>query len=171
MYSDCAGVNSGAHAHVEASGISALQTPSFWEIHNTGNAHVTQVVIDATTCVANGGSATGFSPAMALISGGNLAAGTAYRLGTEFFTGLQNLPAGFTSIPAGSATPAGLRFDFTSFTACTDELIFDCESIPGNSSGSAYVGATVTVSFGPGSTVTGVMIAHPTVPYTAVLDL
>lgn len=171
VYSDCATVNPGAHAHIEARGNGAIQVASFWEIHNTGNVDITQVIIDTTTCAANGGTATGFTPAGFLNSGGNLAAGTSYRFLTETYAGLVGLPIGFTPIPAGSVSPTGLQFDFTNFTACTDEFVFDCESIPANTSGNAYIGATVTVTFASGPPLTGLMVADPSATNAAIINL
>jgi hypothetical protein len=172
VYTNCNAASPGAHVRVEARGTGAIQVQGFWEIHNTGFFDITQVTIDTTTCLANGGTATGFNTTGALNTGGTLASGTSYRFGSNNYVGLMNLPAGFTAIPAGSTTPTGLQFAFTSFTGCTDALIFDCDSLPtGNMNGNAYIGATITVNFFGGAVLSGLMVADPGDPTAAVFNM
>jgi hypothetical protein len=154
----------GNHAHVEARGVGAIQTTGFWEFTNTGSVDIMQVVVDAATAT---GGATGFLPTGALNSGGTLAAGTSYRFGSEVITGLTGpLPGLFTA-----PTPASLQFDFLSFNATIDDLIWDCESVPANIAGNTYIGATVTVTFVNATVLVGTLVADPLDPTAAVVDL
>lgn len=171
----------GPHAHVESRGTGAIQVTGFHEVWNTGDTAITQVIIDATTCLANGGSATGFAPSCALNSGGNLGLGTSYRFGTQGLTGLTNLPSGFTGIGLTS-TPcvgtaaavnmyAGLQFDFADFSPTIDHLVFDCDILPSNANGNALIGATVSVTFANATVLSGLMVADPADATAAVIDL
>lgn len=173
VYNDCGSSLPGPRCHVEARGAGAIQVQGYWEIHNTGSVDITQVKIDATTCVANGGTATGFSPIGNLNTGGSLQAGNSYRRNSQVYTGLTGLPPGFTGLSAQATAGnfGGLQFDFNNFTACTDALVFDCESIPANANGNVFIGATVTVTFAGGAVLSGLMVADPADPLAAVIDL
>ncbi len=171
VYSDPAVVNPGAHCHIEARGNGAIQVATFWEIWNTGLDPIVRVTIDATTCAANGGSATGFLPTGLLNSGGTLSAGTSYRLGTDISCGLVG---NYTGIGVAGAGVAGLQFDFTSFEAATDVFAFDCDSLAvQNANGNVYIGATVSVYYAsaPLVPVIGLLIADPFATNAAQLDL
>jgi hypothetical protein len=180
VYSDCATVNPGPHAHIEARGAGAQQVQGFWEVWNTGTLDITRVVIDASTCLANGGTATGWEPTTQVSSGGSFNTGTTYRFGTHLLTGLQNYPPGFTGTPHVPPIPpvvGTVRFDFSSFRACTSIFVFDsCSWGPNwaadlNLFGSAYVGATVTVTFAGGLILSGFLTPDPNDPFAAILDL
>ena len=178
VYSDPATVNPGAHCHVEARGNGAIQVSTFWEIWNTGLDPITQVVVDATTCITNGGTAGGFYPVGLLNSGGTLATGTSYRLGSNVMCGLDTSVnamgyAGLGILVSGTLTGnTGLQFNFTSFEAATDVFAFDCDSFTvQNTTGNAYIGATITVTFLSGGTVTGMLGVDPSAGNAAVLDL
>ena len=154
----------GAHAHVEARGVGAIQNTGFWKFSNTGSVDITQVIVNANTAT---GGATGFTPGGALNSGGTLLAGTSYRFGTATITGLAGPPPGLFT-PIGTS---GLQFDFTNFTATIDDLVWDCESIPANIAGNFYIGSTVTVTFADTSVLTGTLVADPGDGTAAVIDL
>lgn len=184
IYSDCNLTNPGPHAHIEARGNGAIQVSTFWEAWNTGTWRIQRVTVDASTCVANGGTATGFLTTGFLNSGGNLAAGSSYRNNSEVYTGLVGVPPGFTGLLPGAAGVFGaLQFDFPAlpvapgFDACVDEFQWDCESQPANTTGNAFIGATVTVIFedpaNPGvtSTLGGLMIADPNATNAAIIDI
>jgi hypothetical protein len=172
----------GPHAHVEARGPGAIQVTAFWEVWNTGDVDITQVTINAATAT---GGATGFIPTGALNTGGTLGAATSYRHNSEVFTALANLPPGFTAIgtagtqPGGTAvTTSGLQFDFTNFSATIDHFHFDCAGLDGgafpnntNPQGSGYIGSTVTVTFANTTVLTGTLVADPSDPTAAVIDL
>jgi hypothetical protein len=166
----------GPHAHIEARGPGAIQVTGYWEIWNTGDTDITSVTIDATTCVANGGTAQGFVPTWPLNSGGMLSNGSSYRFNSQTYTGLTMLPGGFTGVTAYTTAAAlagfrGLTFAFSDFSATIDHLIFDCEADPANVAGSAYRGATVTVNFAGGIVLMGTLAPDPADPQAMVLDL
>lgn len=160
----------GPHAHVEVRGAGAIQVLGFWEIWNTGDTEITQVTLDAATCVANGGTATGFNPAGPLNTGGALTGNSTHRFGTDLICGYT----GF--VPVGTA-PNGITLSYnppgagTTFSGTIDQHIFDCESIPANTNGNSYIGTTVSVTFSNGTTLTGLMIADPSDPLAAIIDL
>ncbi|MSR74144.1 MAG: hypothetical protein EXS14_01565 [Planctomycetes bacterium] len=167
----------GDHAHVEARGSAAIQVFGFHEMRNTGSTAITSVTIN---CLPLGAGVVGFSPAGALNSGGSLFAGSSYRNGTEVFTGLAGTAPGlFTGTNPFATTVGGLAataystlsFTFTSFDATIDELVWDCDLVPNNSVGSVLIGATVSVTFASGVTLTGTLVADPLDPFAAQIDL
>jgi hypothetical protein len=180
VFSNPSVVNPGAHLHIEARGNGAIQVSTFWEIWNTGVDDILSVTIDASTCVANGGTATGFFPAGALNTGGTLAAGTSYRLNSNAYCGLDTSvnPMGYAPVGTALATPVGaypgISFNFSSFQAGVDVFLFDCDSAATqNTTGNAYIGATVTVTFAsnPTTPVTGLLMADPAAGNAAILDI
>lgn len=176
IYSDCAGQNSGPHAHIEARGSGSIQVTGFWEVWNTGTVDITRVVIDLTTAT---GGAAGFDPNSFLNSGGMLSLGTSYRFNSEIYTGLQSQPPGYMGLNnAVFGTLAGFRtiqFDYNSFTACTDIFSFDSDIVTaagiGTLTGASAIGATVTVTFANSTTLMGTLVADPADVNAAILNL
>lgn len=166
----------GPHAHIESRGSGAIQVFGFHEIRNTGSEAITSVTINCMPL----GAGIGLVPSGALNSGGSLAAGTSYRNGTALTTGLTGpTPGLFTGTNPFPVTVGGLpataygtlNFTFNSFEATIDALDWDCEIIPANGTGAALIGASVTVVFASGATLTGTLIADPTDPFAAQVDL
>ena len=195
-YSDCQGNTAspsvGPHARVEARGVGSIQVSGFFEVHNTGNDPIVQVIIDLSTATGAGAAPmTAFNPGGALNSGGTLMAGTSYRRNTEVLTGLDfanagNTLGGYTEFmgtgPNGGGVagmPSGLQFDFISggpaFDACIDKFLFDCDTqdaaAAGNKNGEDAIGATVMVTFANGTVLMGTMVADPNDPNAAIIDL
>jgi hypothetical protein len=187
-YSECFGnptaPSVAPHARVEVRGAGSIQVAGFWEVHNTGNTPITRVLIDLSTST---GGMIAWMPISLLNSGGTMATGTSYRRGSEINCGLDftvagNVAGGYTEVLTGSSVagiPGALQFDFLSFDSCIDSFIFDCgdamlgsvSPTAANLTGNAAIGATVTVTFQGGATLSGTLAADPNDPQAAIIDL
>ncbi|MEE9127336.1 MAG: hypothetical protein V3U11_09360, partial [Planctomycetota bacterium] len=127
-------------------------------------------------------TSTTWNPGGGLNTGGTLLAGTTFRHLTDVICDLtpkaQTPPTPRYKLTASNKK---LCFDFVcppktnpraGFQGPTNHFIFDSDTTGANNGpGSAYIGATVTVTFCSNRVVTGKLIADPKDPTAAQIDL